>query len=229
MLYFDSNYLIWVLIPTLVLSLAAQFFVRSAYARWSEVRNDKGLAGSEVGRRLIQSAGLTGVQLEGTPGQLTDHFDPSTNVVRMSESVATRPSVAAMAIIAHELGHAQQYQERSVLIAMRTFLLPAVRFSPTVSYLLIMLGFFMQITGMIQLGILFFAITVAFMVLTLPVEIDASMRGLRLLRDSGIMTTTEEVSGARQVLTAAALTYIAAAITAVLQLLYYISLLQRRN
>jgi uncharacterized protein len=229
MFYFDTNYLFWVFIPTLLLSLFAQFFVRSAYSKWSNVRNDANLTGPEVARRIMQTAGLTEVRLEGTPGELTDHFDPSSNVVRMSESVAAKPSVASMAIVAHELGHAQQYQERSVLIAMRTFLLPAVRFSPTVSYLLIMMGLLMQTEPLIQLGILFFGVTVAFMVLTLPVEIDASMRGIRLLRASGVMTTQEDANGAREVLMAAALTYIAAAITAVLQLLYYISLLQRRD
>jgi uncharacterized protein len=225
----DSGYILWVFIPTLLLSLFAQFFVRSAYSKWSNVRNESNLSGTEVAQRIMRTAGLQAVGLEGTPGELTDHFDPQTNVVRMSEGVATRASVASMAIVAHELGHAQQYQERSVLIAMRSFLLPAVRFSPTVSYLLIMLGLFMQVTGLIQLGIIFFGITVAFMILTLPVEIDASMRGLRLLRESGVVTTVEDSNGARQVLMAAALTYIAAAITAVLQLLYYISLTQRRN
>ncbi|MBC8170913.1 MAG: zinc metallopeptidase, partial [Anaerolineae bacterium] len=190
-MFFDSQYLLLVMLPSLILSGLAQFFVRSTYSKWSNVQNQRKLAGSQVGLAIIQSSGLQGVRLEGTPGELTDHFDPATNVVRMSESVASRPSVAAMAIVAHELGHAQQYQEKSILIAARGFLLPAVRISPTISYGLILGGLFMNAAGLIQLGIIFFGITVLFMLLTLPVEIDASMRGMRLLRASGIASSEE--------------------------------------
>lgn len=228
-MFFDTNYLLLVMLPSLILSGLAQFFVRSAYSKWSNVRNQRGLAGPQVAQAIMQAGGLQSVRLEGTPGELTDHFDPAQNVVRMSESVASRPSVASMAIVAHELGHAQQYQEKSILIAARSFLLPAVQISPTISYGLILAGLFFNALGLLQLGIIFFGITVLFMILTLPVEIDASMRGLKLLRASGVVSSDEELGGARQVLTAAAMTYIAAAITAVLQLLYYISLAQRRD
>ncbi len=228
--FFQSDYMLLVFLPTLILSAVAQLFVRSAYSKWSNTRNSRGLTGPQVAQAIIGSnSELNAVRLEGTPGQLTDHFDPGANVVRLSEGVATLPSVASMAIVAHELGHAQQYAEKSLLIAARSFLLPAVRFSPTVSYFLIMVGLFTGATGMLELGILFFGVTVVFMLLTLPVEIDASMRGLRLLRSSGVMGTEEDTSGARQMLTAAAMTYLAAAVTAVLQLLYYLSLAQRRN
>jgi uncharacterized protein len=227
---FDGNYLMLVFIPTLILSAAAQFFVRSAYSRWSNTRNSRGLTGPQVAQAIISSSDeLRAVRLQGTQGQLTDHFDPAENVVRLSEGVATLPSVASMAIVAHELGHAQQYAEKSLLIAARSFLLPAVRFSPTISYVLILMGLFTQAAGLLELGILFFGITVLFMILTLPVEIDASLRGLRLLRTSGVMASEEDLTGSRQMLTAAAMTYIAAAVTAVLQLLYYLSLAQRRD
>jgi Zn-dependent membrane protease YugP len=228
--FFDSNYLLLVFIPTLILSAAAQFFVRSAYSRWSNTRNSRNLTGPQVAQAIISSTSeLSGVRLQGTQGELSDHFDPAENVVRLSQGVATLPSVASMAIVAHELGHAQQYAEKSPLIAARSFLVPAVRFSPTISYVLILMGLFTQATGLLQLGILFFGVTVLFMILTLPVEIDASMRGLRLLRTSGVITSEEDAAGARQMLTAAAMTYIAAAVTAVLQLLYYLSLAQRRD
>lgn len=203
--------------------------VRSAYSKWSGVPNSRGLTGPEVGQHLIQSAGLQGVRLERVPGELTDHFDPRENVVRMSDSVVSRPSVASMAIVAHELGHAQQYQARSPLIALRSFLLPAVQFSPTISYMLIFAGFMFNATGLIQLGALFFGVVVVFMILTLPVEVDASIRGLRILRESGLIGVEQDITGARSVLIAAALTYFAAAITSVLQLLYYLSLASRRN
>lgn len=246
MFVFDPNYLWLVLIPTVIISLLSQVFVQSAFSRWSQVRNSSGLTGAEVARQIMartslgrssvqfsglrgQTAGAYGIRLERVAGQFTDHYDPSSHTVRMSDSTANQPSVAAMAVVAHELGHAQQHEENSVLIQMRSFLLPAVRFSPTVSYLLILAGFFFAITELLWLGIIFFGITVLFMVLTLPVEFDASRRGLILLREAGLMQTANDQSGSRQVLTAAALTYVAAAVTAILQLLYYISLAQRRN
>lgn len=228
-MFFDPTYLLLVFLPTLLLSLGAQLYVQSAYAKWSRRRNSAGLSGVEVAQRIFSRTNVAPVNLEGTPGQLTDHYDPSHNVVRLSQSIATMPSVASMAVVAHELGHVQQHQERSVLITMRNFLVPAVRFSPTVGYMMIILGLMLQLTELFWLGIILFGLMVVFMILTLPVEIDASRRGLRLLQESGLMISDEDVSGSRSVLTAAALTYFAAAITAVLQLLYFISLANRRN
>lgn len=227
MFWFDTNYLFLVMIPSLLLSFAAQAFVSSAFAKWSNTRNSSGMTGPQVAQRIMRTAGLTDVRLESTPGRMSDHYDPRTHTVRMSMDVAAKPSVASMAIVAHELGHAQQHAQNSPLIGLRNFLVPAMQISPTVSYGLIFAGLIFNITGLLWIGILFFAVTVVFMVLTLPVEIDASRRGLALLRESGVMSTQEEVGGARQVLTAAALTYVAAAITSVLTLLYYISLAQR--
>lgn len=227
-MFFDSNYLILVMLPTLILSGLAQMFVRSAYAKWGNIQNGLRLNGGQVGERLSRSAGL-GVRFEGVPGELTDHYDPRSHTVRISAGNASRPSVAAMAITAHELGHAQQHQEKSPLIGLRSFLLPAVQFSPTIAYGLIMAGLLLQIGGLAQIGLLFFGVVVIFMILTLPVEIDASLRGLRLLEEHGFMVTEGDRSGARQVLIAAALTYVAAAITAILQLLYWISVVQRSS
>jgi Zn-dependent membrane protease YugP len=225
----DPTYLLFVFLPTLLLSLGAQLYVQSAYAKWSQRRNSAGLSGVEVARRIFSRTNVAPVNLEGTPGELTDHYDPSHNVVRLSQKIATVPSVASMAVVAHELGHVQQHQERSVLITMRNFLVPAVRFSPTVGYMMIILGLMLQLTELFWLGIILFGLMVVFMILTLPVEIDASRRGLRLLQESGLMVSAEDLTGSRAVLTAAALTYFAAAITAVLQLLYFISLANRRN
>ncbi len=227
---FSSGYFLLVFIPTILLSIGSQILVATAFSRWTRVRNTAGLTGVQVAERIIRNAGLQGVSLEGTPGERTDHFDPSKNVVRMSQEVATTPSVAAMAVVAHELGHAQQYAERSLLIQMRSFLIPAMQFSPMVSYALIMAGLLFNSLGMIQVGIIFYGVVVLFMVLTLPVEFDASRRGLKLLREVGLMQSSEDQGGARAVLTAAALTYVAAAVTSLLNLLYYISLLSgRRN
>lgn len=227
--FFSSGYFLLVFIPTILLSIGSQILVATAFSRWTRVRNTAGLTGVQVAERIIRNAGLQGVGLEGTPGERTDHFDPSTNVVRMSQEVATTPSVAAMAVVAHELGHAQQYAERSLLIQMRSFLVPAMQFSPMVSYALIMAGLLFNSLGMIQLGVIFYGVVVLFMVLTLPVEFDASRRGLKLLQEVGLMQSGDDQGGSRAVLTAAALTYVAAAVTSLLNLLYYISLLSGRR
>ena len=230
MFIFDSAYIWMVFIPSLLLSILAQLFVKSAYRKWGKTRNSLGLTGAEVGERIRRSAGLNQVGFEGVPGQLSDHFDPRSNVVRMSQDIATKPSVAAMAIVAHELGHAQQYAQNSPLITMRSFLVPAMQFSPTVSYLLIFLGLFIGgFEFLIWPGILLFGLVVLFMLLPLPVEIDASRRGLALLSSSGLTADTRDANGARQMLTAAALTYVAAFVSALLTLLYYISIANRRN
>jgi hypothetical protein len=171
----------------------------------------------------------TGVQFQGVGGNLTDHYDPRTHTVGLSQAVATQPSVASMAIVAHELGHAQQYATKSPLIAARSFLLPAMRVSPMISYGLIMMGFVFNFVGAIYLGIFFFGITVLFSVITLPVEFDASRRAMKLLGEAGLLTSDQDEKGARTVLRAAAATYVAATITAILQLLYYLSLANRRR
>lgn len=227
-MFFDPNYMLFVFLPTLILSIAAQAYVAMAFNKWSKIANGANLTGIQVFERITRFAGL-GVGLDGVPGQRSDHYDPRGHVVRLSEEVATRPSVASMAVVAHELGHAQQHQENSFLIQMRNFLVPAVQFSPQIAMLLIFVGLLLRITDLIWGGVLFFGLVVVFMILTLPVEIDASLRGLRLLRDTGLMIDQEDAGGAREVLTAAALTYVAAAVTALLQLLYYISLAQRRR
>lgn len=245
-LYFDPAYLLFVFIPATIISLAAQFYVRSAFNKWSNVRNSANLTGTEVARRIIgrttvgdvrfegpQARGFqpaaAGISLERTAGAFTDHYDPRTHTVRLSESTASTPSVAAMAVVAHELGHAQQHEENSILIQMRSFLVPAVSLSPQLAFGLIFAGLLLNVSGLLWLGILFFGLVVLFSVLTLPVEFDASRRGLILLRQSGLFLAKEDEEGSRAVLTAAAMTYIAAAVTAILQLLYYISLAQRRD
>jgi Zn-dependent membrane protease YugP len=192
MFIFDSAYMLYVFLPTLVLSLAAQFFLSSTYRRWSNVRNTSNMTGQEVGAFLVRNAGLSGVSFEGTPGRLGDHYDPRTHTVRMSPDIATKPTVASMAIVAHELGHAAQHQDQSAMIAMRSFLLPAMTISPNVAMGLILAGLFFQVSDLITLGALFFGVVVVFMLLTLPVEFDASMRGLRMLNEAGLFTTEQD-------------------------------------
>ena len=273
--FLDPLYLL-IFLVTILISGAAQLYVRSAYNKWGKVPNGAGLSGIEAGyaivnrtdlggsglgievpelrrlkelqgkgvigeqeykaesRRIYAQAGDTAVNrstigFERVPGELSDHYDPRSHIVRLSEGVATTKSVAAMAIVAHELGHAQQHENNSALISMRNVLLPAVRFSPQIAYVLIFIGFIFNLVGAIWLGILFYGLMVAFSVLTLPVEIDASRKGLRLLREAGLIQVEADEQGARNVLTAAASTYVAAAVTAILTLLYYITLARRRR
>ena len=248
MFYIDPIYLL-LMIVTLVISGAAQFFVTSAYKKWSGVHNAINMTGVQVGQAIvdrtplgdfvnapkaIQAAGQFGqagstIRFQRAAGQLTDHYDPRTHSVSLSDGVANQPSVAAMAIVAHELGHAQQHEQSSVLIAMRNFLVPAIRFSPQVAYIMIFLGFLLRSSGLIYLGALVYGLMVLFTLITLPVEIDASRRALALLREANLIHDEKDAGGARQVLTAAAMTYVAAAVTAVLTLLYYLSLANRRR
>ena len=228
MFYIDPVYFWLVFIPTILISIGVQLYLRSTFSKWSKVRNTAGIAGPLVARDIFDHTSLQPVRLERVRGTMTDHFDPGNNVVRLSDPVAKQNSVASMAITAHELGHVQQYQTGSALIKARGFLLPALQFSPTLSYIAIMLGFWFNATGLIWIGILFFALMVLFSILTLPVEIDASRRGLKLLREAGLFQNEEDERGARSMLTAAGLTYLAAAVTSILTLLYYISRAQSR-
>ena len=229
MFYIDPEYFWYVFIPVLIISLGVQVYLKRTYAKWSKIRNSSDLTGMQVGKELFNRTSLQPLPLERTKGELTDHYDPGANVVRLSQSTADKQSVSAMAVTAHELGHVQQYQTGSALIKMRGFLLPALQFSPTISYLAILFGLIFNIVNLIYIGIIFFALMVIFSILTIPVEINASSRGRKLLRDANLMQTEEDEKGSRAVLNAAALTYLAAAITSILQLLYYISLAQRRS
>jgi hypothetical protein len=247
--YIDPIYLL-LMIVTLVISGAAQFFVQSAYKKWSTVRNAVNMNGVQAGQAIvdrtplgdfvnapkaIQATGQFGtaagstIRFQRVAGQLSDHYDPRTHSVSLSEGVATQPSVASLAIVAHELGHAQQHEQASVLITLRNFLVPAIQFSPQVAYIMIFLGFLLRSSGLIYLGALVYGLMVLFTLITLPVEIDASRRALALLRESNLIQDERDAHGAKRVLTAAAMTYVAAAVTAVLTLLYYLSLANRRR
>jgi Zn-dependent membrane protease YugP len=245
-MFFDTNYLFVVLIPSVLISFAAQMMIRNAYGKWSKIRNGPGLTGAQVAQAIIDrtsvgdvayagatlrntGASMSSISLVRIGGQLTDHYDPRTHTVNLSESTVSQPSVVAMAVAAHELGHAQQHEQGSPLIYLRNFLIPAMQISPMISYGLILIGLMLNIMGLFWVGIMFFAVTVLFAVLTLPVEFDASRRALALLSEAGLLQTTEDSQGTRQVLTAAALTYVAAAVTAILQLLYYLSIGNRRR
>jgi len=229
MFWIDPVYFWYVFIPTMLISLGVQLYLKSTFSKWNRVPNGAKLTGAQTAQQLFARTALNAIPVERVRGSLTDHFDPGANIVRLSDPVSTQPTVASMAVVAHELGHVQQYQTGSGLIKMRSALLPALQFSPTLSYISLMFGLIFEMTNLIWLGVFFFALMVVFSLLTLPVELDASRRALKLLDEAGLMKTDEDRKGSRAVLRAAALTYLAAAVASVLQLLYYVSIARRAS
>jgi len=220
-MFFDSTYLLMVFLPTLVLTGLAQMWVRNAYGKWSAVRNSRGVTGQQTAQILMEQGAVQPVGLEVVGGELSDHYDPRSGVVRLSAGVAKTPSVAAMAIAAHEFGHVQQHQQHSPMIAIRQTLIPAATLGPQIGFGLIFLGLILNFMGLAVIGLILFAGTTLFTLVTLPVELDASRRALKMLEQTGLIATEEDRKGARAVLTAAAFTYVAAVASSLLTLLYY--------
>ena len=218
--YFDPMYLVFAL-PALILAFFAQYKVRSTYAKYSRVRNMRGLSGLDAARWLLGSSGLSHISVEGAPGRLSDHYDPRKKVLRLSREVAYSQSVAALGIVAHEVGHALQDQTNYAFLRLRTGLVPVVNLGSYLGFILFFIGILLQFSGLIWLGIIFFSGSVVFAFLTLPVEWDASRRALQMLRAGGLVDS-RELKGAQAVLSAASLTYVAALAQALSSLLYYI-------
>lgn len=223
MYLFDPNYLMYML-PALIITMVASFYVKAAYNKWSKVPARSGLTGAQAAQRLINNGGLYGVQIQGIQGKMTDHYDPRSKVLGLSAGVGNSNSVAALAIAAHELGHAMQDAEDYFPLKLRSALVPAVNIGSNLGWFLIMIGIFLQISQLAWLGVFAFAAGAVFAIATLPVEFDASSRAKRLLADSGIIAGEEEQRGVNAVLTAASLTYVAALVTAILQLFYFTGL-----
>lgn len=219
-MYFDPSYLIFVMLPALVLSGMAQLYLKSAYGKWKQRRNSAGVTGVQTAQIIMRNYGLN-VALYRVEQELGDHYDPSKQSVGMSPYIADQPSVASMAVAAHEFGHVQQYAEKSPLIAARTFILPVAQLGSSAAYFLIIGGLLLNFFPLAVLGLVLFGAAVVFSVLTLPVEFDASRRGLKMLTESGLIKTAEDRSGAQAVLRAAALTYVAATAVAILNFAYY--------
>jgi Zn-dependent membrane protease YugP len=222
MFYFDPLYFVF-LAPALLLMLYAQWRVRSVIGKYGEIPNRLGLTGAQVARAILDRNGLFDVPVELTPGELTDHYDPLRRVVRLSEPVFYGRSVAALGVAAHETGHAIQHKIGYVPLQLRTAIVPAVNIGTNIGWILMLLGIVIGISGLAWVGVILFSLGTLFALLTLPVEFDASRRALALLTTMGIVDRTEE-GQAREVLNAAALTYVAGLVMAVLNLLYWISL-----
>jgi len=222
-MFYDPTYLCFML-PGMLLVMLASWYVNSAYRKWSQVRTRSGLTGAEAAQRLIYNGGLSGVQIQGIGGQLTDNYDPRSKVLNLSQGVANSPSVAAVAIAAHELGHAMQDHEGYFPLRFRAALVPMVNIGSWLGWIMILAGLFLRITNLAWLGVLFFSGGAIFALATLPVEFDASARAKRLLAETGIVSGEDERAGVNNVLNAAALTYVAGLAAAILQLLYFVTL-----
>lgn len=227
-MFFDPLWLILAL-PGLLLGLWAQARVRSAFGQYSRVANSRGLTGAQAARLVLDYYGLHDVRIEETGGFLTDHYDPRHRVLRLSPDVGRSPSIAALGVAAHEAGHALQHAKGYMPLQVRTAIVPAVQFGSFLGPLLFMIGFALQAFAgfgfnLAVLGLVLFSLTAIFALVTLPVEFDASNRARKELMAMGILSP-QEMAGVNKTLNAAALTYVAAAVAAIGQVLYYALLL----
>ncbi len=211
--------------PAFILMIAVQWYVSSAYKRWSQVPSRSRITGNQAAWRLIQMSGLYNVQVEGVRGRMTDHYDPGHKVLRLSQGVYDSSSVAALAITAHEMGHAMQDKDAYFPLRLRAALVPAVNIGSYLGWILLTIGFIFRSPEFGWIGLLVFSLGAVFALATLPVELNASKRARELLVESGLINNDEEMRGVSHVLNAAALTYVAALVTAVLQILYYATML----
>jgi len=224
MFFWNPTYLVFAL-PGLLLAMWAQSRVQGAYSRYLRVPNRRGMSGVEAASRLLQARGLGAVSIEGTKGQLTDHYDPRSKKLRLSPGVANSSSVAALSIVAHEVGHALQDATNYGPLKLRSGIVPMVQVSSAVGPIVFFIGLMMQSSGLAWVGVLLFSASALFALLTLPVEKDASKRALQLLTTSGLVVGQDETAAARNVLDAAAWTYVAALVQILSTLLYYVFLL----
>ncbi|MDD7220283.1 MAG: zinc metallopeptidase [Clostridia bacterium] len=224
--YFDPTY--FLLIIGMLLSLAASAKVKSTFARYSRVRSASGITGAEAARRILQMAGIRDVTIVPISGSLTDHYDPRSKRLALSQDVYDKTSVAAVSVAAHECGHAIQHAINYVPLTLRSAIVPIANFGSTLSWPLFLAGLLFSIRPLVMLGILLFSFAVIFQLVTLPVEFNASSRALKMLGSSGMLGPDESKS-ARKVLTAAALTYVAALASSILQLFRLIILAGGRD
>jgi hypothetical protein len=220
---FDPMYYL-IALPALFLGLYAQFKVQSTYKRYSQVRNGRSMPGQEAAQRLLEASGLYDVRVRETQGQLSDHYDPRNKVLALSRGVAGVPSVAALGIVAHEVGHAIQDQQGYLPMKLRGGLVPVVQLGSWLGPLIFIAGMFLPVPNLSLVGLVLFSGTFVFSLVTLPVELDASRRAVAILERSGLLMG-DEVRGVRSVLSAAALTYVAAAVQSLSTILYYMLIL----
>lgn len=226
--YYNWSYILFML-PCIILTIIVQVSMNSTFRKYSNIRNSRGLTGAQAAQRVLMQNGVSGVTIEHVSGNLTDHFDPRTNVIRLSDSVYNSDSIAAVGVACHEAGHAVQHAEGYIPNKIRSAILPVANLGSRLSWILIFMGLVTSIfQPLLYVGIILFSASVLFTLATLPVEFNASSRALSCIKETG-MLSEGEYTGAKRTLQAAAMTYVAAAATAVFQLLRLLSIANRRN
>lgn len=226
-MFFDTTYLIFVL-PALILAMWAQSTVSSTYTKYSSVLSTRGITGAEVADKILRLNGVYDVKIEKISGNLTDHFDPRSKVIRLSEGVYNSSSVAALGVAAHETGHALQHNQGYIPIKLRNSVLPVANIGSFAAFPLVLLGLLFQSGIMVDIGIILFTAVVAFQLVTLPVEFNASSRAISVLDNQAVLEG-DELKGAKKVLKAAAMTYVAAAAVSIGNLLRLLTIANRRR
>lgn len=227
---FDWTYLVFI-VPCIIITLICQVKVQSTFSKYSKIRNSRNITGAQAAEYVLRQNGVTGVRIEHVSGSMTDHFDPRTNVIRLSDTVYNSNSVAAVGVACHEAGHAVQHAEGYLPNKIRSIILPMAKIGSQLSWILILLGLvFTAKVGFVLLyiGIILFSLSVLFTIATLPVEFNASKRALECIRTSDLLYG-DEYTGAKRTLQAAAMTYVAAALTAIMQLLRLIIIARGRR
>ena len=219
-MYFDPLYLLIMGIG-IGITLFAQIKVKGAYSKYSKISNTQGLTGMQAAQKVLDSAGITNVSIQPVSGVMSDHYDPRNNTICLSEGVYNVCSIAAVGIACHEAGHAIQHARGYSPLKLRNTIIPVSNYGPMIGMVLMMIGMFINMLSLIWLGIILFGFTFLFQLVTLPVEFDASRRALSIIESTG-MLNEQEYTGAKKMLTAAALTYVAAMLQSLLTLLYYI-------
>lgn len=218
------------IIITMILGFGTQAYINSSYSKFSKMDAQAGMTGADMARKMLRDNGINDVQVIPVSGKLTDHYDPRKKTVNLSEGVYNSTSVAALAVACHECGHAVQHATDYAPLKFRTTLVPVANFGSSAWAILLVLGFMLNIMGLVLIGVIFYSFAVLFQLVTLPVEFNASSRALAYLKSgSGVALQGKSFNGAKTMLTAAALTYVAAALTSVMQLLYYLSLFSSRD
>ncbi|MBR2280731.1 MAG: zinc metallopeptidase [Ruminococcus sp.] len=226
--YYDWSYILFML-PFFILSLVVQISMKSTFSKYSAIRNSRNLTGAQAAERVLMQNGVTGVRIEPIQGYFTDHFDPRTNVIRLSEPVYNAATIAAVGVACHEAGHAVQHAQNYLPNRIRSAILPAANIGSKLSWILIVLGLVTSaLQPLLYIGIILFSAAVLFTVATLPVEFNASSRALSCIKETG-MLSDNEYTGAKRTLQAAAMTYVASAATSVAQLLRLILIANRRR
>ncbi|WP_017689378.1 zinc metallopeptidase [Paenibacillus sp. PAMC 26794] len=223
-----NNGMFVLIIIAFLLSLWAQFRVKGTFRRWSEVPNQNGMTGYDAARQMLDANGLHDVPIEPVRGTLSDHYDPINRVVRLSEPVYYENSISAVSVACHEVGHAIQHKENYPMLALRHRIFPIVNFASGLAPFLLIAGFIFNAMNLVGIGIIFFSVTVAFQLITLPVEFNASNRAREIMVSEGYIRNEEE-KGVAKVLNAAALTYVAAALISLLELIRYIGIFNSRD